>query len=49
MRDRESRFDSFEEEAGIDLDDVQSDINRLEREGTTVRAKTPGYVKGLGF
>jgi hypothetical protein len=43
------RLDSFEEEAGIDLDDVQSDINRLEREGTTARAKTPGHVKGLGF
>ena len=33
---------SFEEEAGIDFNDVQTDINRLECEGTTARAKTPG-------
>ena len=47
--DVSQRVDSFEEEVGIDLHDVQTDINRLESEVATARARTMGYRDGLGF
>lgn len=40
--------DTFEEEAGIDLDSVKSDIARLESELAKVRQKMQDYLKELG-
>jgi hypothetical protein len=47
--DVSQRVDSFEEEVGIDLHDVQTDINRLESDVATARARTTGYRDGLRF
>ncbi len=40
--------DTFEEEAEIDLNAVQADINRLESELATVRVKMQAYLEEMG-
>ena len=42
-------IDTFEEEKGIDLDAVKTEITNLEAELTTVRTKMVDHLKKLGL
>ncbi len=45
-----SRYvDTFEEEAEVDINAVQKEINQLEKELSVVQAKMKGYLKELGY